>query len=200
MNTHNIERQNDQLDQKDEQIKKYLSLYDQHDEAPYLSPDRDLDTWLKDVEIGSSSLVPKRNMVRLEEGILPGHLILLWRISFSTFTNESGFPKYFEYTYGINPAQALEEVLEKHYAKEMSAVASLTYLNTAQLKALLKEKNATGYTTLTKGQLMVRVKRAYLEDELETLFHVRGYTLTSIGLSLLGKYPEIIDKHPKKKF
>ena len=49
-------------------------------------------------------------MKRLEEGILPGHfLILLWRISFSTFTNESVFPKYFEYTYGVNAEQALQE-------------------------------------------------------------------------------------------
>lgn len=200
MNTRNIELQNQHLDQNDENVQNYLSLYDQHDEAPYLSPDRDLNAWLKDIEIGSTSLVPKRNMIRLEEGILPGHLILLWRISFSTFTNESGFPKYFEYTYGINAEQALEDVLEKHYAKELSAMESLTHLNAAQLKALLKDKNATGYSTLTKGQLMDRVRSAYLEDELETLFNIRGYMLTSIGLSLLGKYPEIIDKHPKKKF
>lgn len=200
MNTHNIELQNSQLDLEDETVQKVLSLYDQHDEAPYISPDRDLEEWLKAVKIGSESLVPKRNMKRLEEGILPGHLILLWRISFSTFTNETVFPKYFEYTYGINAEQALQEVQEKHYAIELSAFASLTHLNAAHLRALLKDKNVKGYTQLTKGQLMKRVQGVYLEDELAKMFNIRGYKLTPIGLALLEKHYDIIDKHPQKKF
>ncbi|API88063.1 hypothetical protein BKP56_01375 [Marinilactibacillus sp. 15R] len=200
MNTQHIELQNSHLDLEDPAVQKALSLYDQHEEAPYISPNRNLDEWLEAVEIGSESLVPKRNMVRLEEGILPGYLILLWRISFSTFTNESPFPKYFEYTYGINAEQALDELLEKHYVKEMSTFESLTYLNAAQLKDLLKKRGGSGFSNLTKGKLMQRVRSAYLEDELESLFSVRGYKLTSPGLALLGKYPEIIDKHPKKKF
>lgn len=200
MNTHNIESQNSHLDLDNETVQKALSLYDKHDEAPYISPARNLSFWLGCVEMGSESLVPKRNMNRLEEGILPGHIILLWRISFSTFTNESVHPKYFEFNYGLNAAQALEEVQERHYAKELSAFDSLTYLNAAYLKSLLKNKNVKGYTRLTKGQLMERVKGVYLEDELESLFSIRGYTLTSLGLAILEKYADIVDKHPKKTF
>src|SRR5690625_1250243 len=96
MNTTNIEKQNSHLDLKDEKVQEVFSLYEDYPEVPYLSPTRDLDKWLRAVKIGSEKLVPKRNMVRFEEDILPGHLILLWRIQFGTFTTESVFPKYFE--------------------------------------------------------------------------------------------------------
>ena len=46
-------------------------------------------------------------MELLTDDLLAGDIILLWRIQFGTFTTETWFPKYFEYTYGIDaPNQA----------------------------------------------------------------------------------------------
>ena len=47
-------------------------------------------------------------MELLTDDLLAGDIILLWRINFGTFTTETWFPKYFEYTYGIDaPKQAI---------------------------------------------------------------------------------------------
>ncbi|SIN84980.1 hypothetical protein SAMN05878443_0122 [Carnobacterium alterfunditum] len=200
MNTKNFAKQNSHLDLNDPEVQKVFSLYENHAEVPYISPQRNLKDWLNLVSIGSESLVPKQNMVRFEEDILPGHLILLWRINFGTFTTISGYPKYFEYNYGINTAQALNEIQQKGYAKELSAIDSLPYLNAAQLKAILKKFGVTGYSKLKKSELMELAKEPLTEEQLAPHFKIRGYQITPAGEALLIKYPEVVDRHPKKKF
>lgn len=200
MNTHNIEKQNSHLNLEDPFVQHIFSLYDDYAEVPYISPKRDLEEWLDLAEIGSEKLVPKRNMIRYEEDLLPGHLILLWRINFGTFTNTSIYPKYFEYDYGINGRQALDEVLEKEYAAELSAMDSLDHLNAAQLKAILKKLEITGYSKLKKPELIELTRKQLTEEQIAPYFKVRGYVLTEAGKHLLVKHPEAVDRHPKKKY
>lgn len=200
MNTTNSDKQNSHLDLNNANVQKIFALYENHTEVPYISPERNLKEWLHLVSIGSESLVPKRNTVRFEEDILPGHLILLWRINFGTFTNTSGYPKYFEYDYGINAEQALIEVQQKGFAKELSAMESLPYLNAAQLKAILKQFGVTGYSKLKKPELMELTKEQLTEAQLAPHFTIRGYQITPSGEELLKKYPEAVDRHPKKKY
>lgn len=200
MNTHNIEKQNSHLDLKNSDVQKYFALYDDYPEVPYLSPQRDLEEWLDLVEIGSEKLVPKRNTIRYSEDILPGHLILLWRIDFGTFTNASVYPKYFEYDYGINGRQALDEVQVKGYAVKHSAMDSLDHLNAAQLKAILKQFEVTGYSKLKKPELIQLTKEQLTEKQIAPRFKVRGFELTEAGKELLVNYPEAVDRHPKKKY
>lgn len=200
MNTNHIEKQNSHLDLTNEEVQEVFSLYKDYEEVPYISPKRNLEEWLQDVRIGSESLVPKRNMVRYKEDILPGHLILLWRIDFGTFTSTSGFPKYFEYNYGINGEQALEELLEKSYARELSATESLSYLNASQLKAILKQFDIGGFSKLNKTALMKLTQEKISEEQLIPFVKVRGYAITPEGKELLVKYPEPVNRHPKKKY
>ncbi|HEV1515737.1 TPA: hypothetical protein VYN84_000744, partial [Streptococcus pneumoniae] len=56
----------------------------EHQVKPFISPERDLDTWLL-----SPKPVPKRNMDLLADDSLAGDIILLWRIQFGTFTTET---------------------------------------------------------------------------------------------------------------
>lgn len=188
------------LDKNNETVKAVLALYENHEEVPYINPERDLEKWLQAVNIGSESLVPKRNMIRFPEDVLPGHLILLWRIQFGTFTTDSIFPKYFEYDYGINGPKALEELVEKGFARRMSAADSLHHLNAAQLKAILKQNGLSGYSKLNKSELMDFAKEHLNEEQLAPAFDVRGYVLTDAGKALLEKHPEPVDRHPKKKY
>lgn len=44
-------------------------MYKDHEVKPYISPERDLAAWLLEAKP-----VPKRNMIRLEEGLLQGIL------------------------------------------------------------------------------------------------------------------------------
>ena len=58
------------------------TFYKDHQVKPFISPERDLDTWL---------LNPKRNMELLTDDLLADDIILLWRIQFGTFTTETWF-------------------------------------------------------------------------------------------------------------
>ncbi|MGY0402249.1 hypothetical protein [Carnobacterium jeotgali] len=200
MSTSKINKQNSHLDLTNPDVKELLSLYKDHTEVPYISPTRNLKEWLALVSIGSESLVSKRNMIRFEEDILPGHLILLWRIQFGTFTTDSFYPKYFEYDYGINADQALKEVLEKGYATQLSALDSLPHLNAAQLKAVLKQFGLKGYSKLNKEGLMELAQAELSEDQISPYFTIRGYKITPAGAAILAKYPEVVNRHPKKKY
>ena len=55
--------------------------------------------------------IPARNLVKFDNGLLPGDIILLWRINFGTFTNESHFHKYFSQDYGIDAPAHLVELI-----------------------------------------------------------------------------------------
>lgn len=59
-------------------LDRVQTLYQDHAELPYISPERDLAAWLEDLNLGKSRLVAKRQMIRTTEGLLPGHIILLW--------------------------------------------------------------------------------------------------------------------------
>lgn len=111
-------------------------MYEDYTIKPYISPDRDPNEVVKPV--------PKRNMEPLADGLLAGDIILLWRINFGTFTNETWYPKYFEYTYGIDGPSHLTQLLENGYAYEESAFSSLDHLNSSQKKAILKELGVKG--------------------------------------------------------
>lgn len=179
---------------------KVKEKYAQHDEMPYISPERDLNAWLKEVETSSNKLVPKRNMVRLVEGYLPGHIIILWRVQFGTYTNETVISKYFEYSYGIDAKKEMETLIKDGHVIELGALDSLEFQTAGQLKAYLKTKDVEGLSKMTKPQLVEAIHQHFSEAELGKLFTIRKYQLTDSGEKLLNNHPEVIDKHPKKKF
>ena len=113
------------------------NIYKDHQVKPYISPDRDIETWLL-----NPKPVPKRNMELLEDNLLAGDIILLWRIHFGTFTTEIWFPKYFKYTYGIDVPKNLKIPIEKGYALVETVFDSLDHLNTTMKENILKSKES----------------------------------------------------------
>lgn len=170
-------------------------LYKDHARMPYIASDRDLATWLLDAKP-----VPKRNMEPLADELLAGDIILLWRIQFNTFTTESVFPKYFEYTYGIDAPKHLENLVENGYAYLETAFDSLDHLNATMKKNILKAKGVAGLSKMKAADLNVALQEHFSEEELAQTFSVRGYKLTAKGEAALATNPEVIDRHPKKKF
>ena len=65
----------------EEEIKEVEKIYKDYPELPYISPDRNLKKWFRDLDLTSETRVPLRNMQRTEEDLLPGDIILIWRIS-----------------------------------------------------------------------------------------------------------------------
>lgn len=190
-----------------EQVAAVEHLYRNHRSLPYISPEHDLAAWLEEVELSSSKLVPKWALepvadIELYGGYLfevtAGDIILLWRISFDTFTTQSWFPKYFEHTYGIDAAFDLRMLVEAGLVEVESAADSLDLVTAPALRKALKDAGVNGLSGAKKADLM-RLAREHLSPaQLEDAAPVRSYKLTAAGRALLDAHPEVIAKHPKK--
>lgn len=170
-------------------------LYKNHARMPYVSPDRDLAAWLLD-----GKPVPKQNMELLEDGLLAGDIILLWRIAFGTFTTDSVFPKYFEYTYGIDGPAHLAGLVDRGYAFLEKAFDSLDHVNATTKKAILKARAVSGLSKMKAADLDQALAQHFTEEELSQTFAVRGYDLTEKGRQALAANQAVVDRHPQKKF
>lgn len=181
---------------------KIKQLYSEYENIPFVSESRNVEQFLKEVNISKSKLVPKKNMLYVDETdkILPGHIILLWRINFGTYTNETVASKYFEYSYGIDAISELEYLIDQQYAIKHSAKQSLHLLSSTVLKNFLKNKKVTGISKMSADEVRETVFSLFTEEELSELFSIRSISLTEKGMQLLEKGQYVVDKHPKKKF
>ncbi len=173
--------------------KRIKEIYINHENIPYISPDRNIGEWLL-----NPKPVPKRNMINLGDKLLAGDIILLWRVGFGTFTTESWFPKYFEYTYGINAPENLSKLVKKGFVEVESAFASLKHINSTMKKNILKQKGIKGLSKLKAAELDEALKENFSEEELANTFSIRGYALTKKGKQALLNNQEVVDRHPKK--
>ena len=170
-----------------------MALYDNFEVKPYISPERDITT-------EDFKPVPRRNMVLLADNLLAGDIILLWRVRFGTFTNETVYSKYFEYVYGINGPIHMQQLLEKGYVYQETAFDSLDHISSNLKKKMLKSKNVKGLSKMKAADLDQALKAHLTEEELGSFFTVRGYALTEKGVEAIDANPQVIDRHPKKKF
>lgn len=167
-------------------LEKY---YVNHEVNPYISPDRDLGAWLLDLKP-----VSKRNLELLKDGLLAGDIILLWRIHFGTFTTETWFPKYFEYTYGIHAPEHVKVLVDKGYSYIESAFDSLDHINATMKKAILKKKGVAALSKMKAADLNQALANHFTEEELAQEFTVRGYQLTEKGKQELEEHQAIIPR------
>ncbi|MGT2926334.1 hypothetical protein [Streptococcus cuniculipharyngis] len=173
-------------------MKTIKEVYASHAEIPYIAEEYQEELLVKPI--------PKWAMVRTEEGLLPGHLIMLWRVNFGTYTTSHPHHKYFATSYGIDAQKELDYLIEQGYAQKDGAFASLQHLPARQLKELLKEKQVAGLSKMKRQELDQAMQRVYTEEELAGKFELRGYSVLPKGARLLEKYPEIVAKHPQKKY
>ncbi|TWS95371.1 hypothetical protein [Streptococcus sp. sy018] len=173
-------------------MKTIETVYSNHAEKPYIAPEYEQELLEKPIA--------KWAMERTEEGLLPGHIIMLWRVHFGTYTTDYPHHKYFATTYGIDAQKELEFLIKQGYVKIDSAFDSLRHLPAGKLKQWLKEKEVVGLSKMKRADLDQAMIIAYEEDELAKQFDLRGYSLSDKGDKTLAKYPEIIAKHPQKKY
>ena len=171
-------------------------IYKDYPEQPYISPDRDLAAWEESPEDFHYGIIAKDQMRRLEEGVLPGHIIMLWRIGFNNFTTISDIPQYFEYRYGVDSHEAIATLRKLGYIRDCSATESLDILNVTQLKKILKKKSLP--VSGKRDDVVGRVLEHFSEAELADAFAVRKYAITDSGKALLAKYDNVIQKHGPK--
>lgn len=173
-------------------MKTIDTVYANHDEIPYIAPEYEQDLLNKPIA--------KWAMERTKEGLLPGHIIMLWRVNFGTYTTAQPHHKYFATSYGIDAQKELDFLINQGYAKMDTAFESLRHLPASQLKQFLKAKGVAGLSKMKRTDLDQAMQEHYQEQELAELFDVRGYSLLDKGQQTLAKYPEIVAKHPQKKY
>lgn len=78
----------------------YKKYYADYPEKPYISNERNIQEWLERAEMfPSQSLVSRNMMIRYNDGLLPGHIYMLYWLK--KYSNKR-IPTYFEYKYGIS--------------------------------------------------------------------------------------------------
>ena len=108
------------------------------------------------------------------------------------------FPKYFEYTYGIDAPKHLKILVEKGYAVIETVFDSLDHLNATIKKNILKSKGITGLSKMRAADLDQALHDNFSEEELASHFSIRGYKFTPKGKKILEQYQDIVDRYPKK--
>lgn len=171
-------------------------IYKDYPEHPYISEDRDLDLWIKQPEKFPYSKVERTKMIRLEEGLLPGDIVMLWRIGFGNFTNETHIPDYFEYRYGVYYLDSIELLIEKGYVTLNNASESAHLLSSEVLKRILKSNKQK--VSGNKQTLLDRFLTELTPETIEASFDLRRYQITNAGKEILNKYQDIIQKHGPK--
>lgn len=173
-------------------MKTIKDVYANHAEMPYIATEYEEELLEKPI--------PKWAMERTREGLLPGHVIMLWRLNFGTYTTAQPHHKYFATSYGIDAQKELDYLIEQGYAKLDTAFDSLKHLPAGKLKTFLKEKQVIGLSKMKRADLDQAMRQVYTEQELASKFDLRSYAILPKGQEVLAKYPELIAKHPQKKY
>ena len=171
-------------------------VYHDYPEQPYISPQRDLEAWISTPERFPYSRVPRASMVRTGEGLLPGHIVMLWLMEVSSITNEFLAPQYFEYRYGVEAEEAKRLLVDKGYAVYCGARESLSLLNANVLKRLLKGKILP--LSGKKEEILQRVLNNFSGEELDGLITLRRYRIAPEGTAVLDRHRDIIKRHGMK--
>lgn len=88
------------LDKPNSQAKKIISMfYSDYPEIPYIANDRKPEWIDMAASMPKTVLVQRNMMVRFNDGLLPGHIYMLYWLNKYT---DKKVPSYFEYKYGIN--------------------------------------------------------------------------------------------------
>lgn len=172
-------------------------LYKDYENQPYISNERNLEDWEDFPESFPYGKVERKQMVLLDEGLFPGDIIMLWRISFDNFTNESTIPNYFEYRYGVNSDDSIQRLIDKGYIYVGDVYETVNLINAVGIKRILKTHGLK--LAGAKQEIVERLLEGVSKTDLEEAIVLRRYVATDDGRELLLKYDAIIQTHGPKQ-
>lgn len=127
---------------KERIIKKFYSDYQ---EKPFIGDDRDIQKWENLISTSPNLLVPKENMIRNVDGLLPGHVYQIYWID--KYKPNRRIPVYFEYEFGIDFKKEKKFLEDNGYIKDFSAtekgreiIESYHYIITKKAKQNIPER------------------------------------------------------------
>ena len=132
--------------QKEEASPKYRKYiiskyYSDFPEKPFISKDRELYTnWDEMAGMFPNSVMKKKNMTRYKDGLLPGHVYMLYWIK---TVHRKRIPSYFEYEYGIQFDREKQFLIENGYLDQEGKVTTKGEKAMTKHKKVIEEKSPT---------------------------------------------------------
>lgn len=154
--------------------KIYKMYYQGYPEMPFISQNRELNTnWIEAAEMfPKQSIIPKTIMIRYSDGLLPGHVYMLYWLN---KYNNKKVPAYFEYEYGIN-FEAEKDYLIKSGYLDNSLIPTFKGLEAINKHiAVIEKKHPTPKYSGSPGlasPIMVSVGRSIPANLKQGIFNV----------------------------
>lgn len=121
-------------------------FYADYPESPFISDERTID-WIEKAELfPKQCIIPKSMMTRLSDGLLPGHIYMLYWLK--KYTNKK-VPAYFEYKYGID------------FEKEKGYLRECGYLNVGNKPTDKGEKAISDHFDIIERHAAATAKPEY---------------------------------------
>ncbi|MFB9974579.1 SAP domain-containing protein [Allobacillus sp. SKP2-8] len=128
---------------------------------------------------------------KLDIGLLPGQIVLLDWIDGKS--NDSSFPGYFEYQYGIEPARTVNTLLSSGYLRESTPIESVSSLRVPEIKEILKSKDLK--VSGKKADLISRIEENFDSEEVKPFLKTSSFKITDFGNDVLKRYYYIVPAH-----
>jgi len=127
--------------------KKYFSDYP---EKPFISQDRELYTnWEEQVAMFPDSIISKEAMTRFSDGLLPGHIYMLYWIH---KIHRKRIPSYFEYEYGIQLEKEKTFLIKQGCLNQEGTITEQGYQALKRHTSVITDKTPSAdLSFLTKG-------------------------------------------------
>lgn len=162
----------------------YKRYYSGYPEKPYISQDREFSTdWIERADkFPEQNIIPKSMMRRFSDGLLPGHVYMLYWLG--KYTNKK-IPVYFEYKYGIE------------FTKEKEFLKGDGFLDEADKPTLKGEKAIKDHAKVVLDhtpkkpdprEQTLRQKRELVQQGFEEFVFLANRNCCEICASLSGRH------------
>ncbi|ALS01890.1 hypothetical protein ATZ33_11015 [Enterococcus silesiacus] len=173
----------------DAEVAKIVAIYETYPEFPVMSPDRNVDEWVASIANGTGKIVPKESMIRNEDGLLPGEVLLLDWVNEKDSTT-GVFPEFFEMELGIDPVASTNELLFADYLDILNDASVVDYWSLSQLNEVFEDNGLN--KCRTKEEAIKLLKKEFTTDYIVNMVDPGIYVLMDKGQVIVDKYAEFI--------
>lgn len=185
---------------RNEIINKFYSDYP---EIPYISENRDPEWLEKALMFKNQCVIPKSMMTRFDDGLLPGHVYMLYWLK--KYTNKK-VPAYFEYIFGIDfmkekqflteqgylfddkPTRKGNDAIEMHYevieARHPTPLREGLSQENIPVQGFVKRKLSK---SMKRGNNSIKSSdKAIIHDEIDFINEIARFALKLSGMKIKG--------------
>lgn len=173
------------------QRKIHERFYPNYPEKPFVSKDRELNTnWIEQTEftlehMKTNPLVTIDKMTRFSDGLLPGHIYMLYWIGKNS--TEKRIPSYFEYKYGIEFEKERQFLVHNGYLAEGKPTAKGADAIVVHFEIVEQHSPESLQAKKVQQQFVNSENISVAQDAPQTAFAVsRTYTINGKNLMVVA--------------